>query len=103
MARLVLYGRIIIADPRFALLGQSSASRERKLVAAAVVEGLKFADPPLLLRAVAHKVLELSDLESGELPVARVDVPAGADFLIQHEARQSGFGLGHVGADVADD
>src|SRR6185369_14034399 len=91
------------ADSRLALLLEGRPGGEREFVAAHPVELLDLGDPKLLVRVTADELLELADLEAGELPVAGVDVAVRFDLLIQHEAGERGLRARDVRADVPDD
>ncbi len=39
----------------------------------------------------------------GQPPLAVINVAAGADFLVEHEAAECGLGAGNAGVDAADD
>src|SRR5438128_2469414 len=87
--------------PRWASAGSRGAGGHGELVPAPRVKPFELADPHLLLGAAALERLQLPDLVSGELPVAGIDVAAGLDVLVEHEAGERSLRARHVGADIA--
>ena len=92
---------IEIGSPALSLLGRGGAGCNRQLLSARKIKLLKLLDPLALRRVVAQQCCKLVDLMIGQSPLAIINVAAGADFLVEHEAPQSGLGAGNAGIDAA--
>jgi len=103
LARPGLGRSVEIADAGVALLGQSGPSSECEFIAVPFVKPLRFEHPPELVGIVALQRLQLADLESGELPCARIDVAAALHVFIERETGERRVGARDVRADVSND
>src|SRR6185369_479180 len=99
--RVRLPGEVEIADPALALLLERCTRCARQLLAALVVDLLKLGDAPFLVDVGPDELGELLDLESGKLPIARIDIAAGLLVFVEHETGKSRFRARDVRADVA--
>ena len=61
---------------------------------------LQLVDPRALGGIARDQPVELLDLVPGEPPLAVIDVAAGFDLFVEHEAAERGFGAGDAGVDA---
>ena len=81
--------------PAWPCAGERGAGGKRELRAALAVELAAARRPARCCSGLPRtSVLELADLVAGEPPVAGVDVAAGLDVLVEHEAAERGLGAG---------